>query len=223
MDRLYAGFLGPGGLAFDLGAHVGDRVASFRRLGARVIAVEPQPGAARALRLIHGRDADVTLVEAAAGAAEGQTRLHLNAANPTVTTASDAFIAAAAGAEGWEGQRWRGQVTVPTVTLDGLIARFGAPDFVKIDVEGWEAEALAGLSTPVPALSFEITLIRREVAVACLDRLGQLGDWRFNLALGESQRFEAPVWEEPAAMAARIAALPAAANSGDVYARRLGG
>ena len=43
MDRLYGNFVRPGDLVFDVGAHVGDRVASFRRLGARVVAVEPQP------------------------------------------------------------------------------------------------------------------------------------------------------------------------------------
>ena len=43
MDALYARLLRPGDLAFDIGAHVGDRIASFRRLGARVVALEPQP------------------------------------------------------------------------------------------------------------------------------------------------------------------------------------
>ena len=32
----------PGDLAFDIGSHVGDRISSFRRLGARVVALEPQ-------------------------------------------------------------------------------------------------------------------------------------------------------------------------------------
>jgi len=61
MDRLYAQFIRPGDLVFDVGAHVGDRVASFRRLGARVIAVEPQPALYRTLRLLFGRDANITL------------------------------------------------------------------------------------------------------------------------------------------------------------------
>ena len=39
MDRLYRQFVRPGDLVFDIGAHVGDRVAAFRRLQARVIAV----------------------------------------------------------------------------------------------------------------------------------------------------------------------------------------
>jgi hypothetical protein len=41
MDRLYSRFVRPGDLVFDIGAHVGDRVASFRRLGAHVVAAEP--------------------------------------------------------------------------------------------------------------------------------------------------------------------------------------
>ena len=65
MDALYARFLAPGDLAFDIGAHVGDRVSSFRRLGCRVIALEPQPLLVRALRLIHGRDPQVTILQAA--------------------------------------------------------------------------------------------------------------------------------------------------------------
>jgi hypothetical protein len=43
MDDWYRRFLRPGDLAFDVGSHVGDRVASLHRLGATVVAVEPQP------------------------------------------------------------------------------------------------------------------------------------------------------------------------------------
>src|SRR6516165_4089303 len=55
MDQLYARFLKPGDLAFDIGSHVGDRIGSFRRLGCRVVAVEPQPALVRVLRLLYGR------------------------------------------------------------------------------------------------------------------------------------------------------------------------
>ena len=54
MDRLYGRFVRRGDLVFDIGAHVGDRVASFRRLGARVVAVEPQPAMVKLLRLFYG-------------------------------------------------------------------------------------------------------------------------------------------------------------------------
>ena len=218
MDQLYARFVPPGGLAFDIGSHVGDRTGSFLRAGARVVALEPQPRCARAIRAIYAGCAHIALVEAACGPKPGTLALHINSANPTVTTASPEFVAAAGGAAGWEGQVWDATITVPVTTLESLISAHGPPAFIKIDVEGFEADVLAGLTQAVPTLSFEFTTIQRGVAYACLERLAALGAYRFNIALGESQRltFEAAV--SPAEMAAHIAALPHEANSGDVYA-----
>ncbi|MEO1793398.1 MAG: FkbM family methyltransferase, partial [Pseudomonadota bacterium] len=65
----------------------------------------------------------------------------------------------------------------------------------------------------------EFTTIQRDVAYACLERLSELGPYEFNLAIGESQALADADWVDRAAMATRIEALPAAANSGDVYAR----
>lgn len=218
MDALYGRFVKAGDLAFDIGAHVGDRVASFRRLGARVVALEPQPGPAAMIAAIFRGDEGVTLEEAACGPHAGEVTLSVNSANPTVTTASTDFVAAADGADGWQGQVWDTQLTVPCLTLDGLIAAHGMPAFVKIDVEGFEADVLAGLSRPVAALSFEFTTIQRPVALACLDRLAALGPYRFDVALGESQRLTFGRWVDHRTMADHLAALPHEANSGDVYA-----
>lgn len=218
MDALYRRFLRPGDLAFDIGAHVGDRISSFRRLGARVVALEPQPGPARVIRLLHGRDPDVALLRAAAGDAAGEVVLHVNSANPTVSTASGAFIDAAGGAGGWEGQVWDRTITVPCLTLDHLIRTHGRANFIKIDVEGFEDRVLAGLSEPVPALSFEFTTIARDVARRCLDRLAALGPYGFDIALGETQRLLFGGWVEAHEMGRTLDGLPHEANSGDVYA-----
>ncbi|UZF94763.1 FkbM family methyltransferase [Bosea sp. NBC_00550] len=218
MDRLYGTFLAPGDLAFDIGAHVGDRISSFRRLGARVVALEPQPGPARVVRLIHRRDPLVTLIEAACGDHEGSIALKINSANPTVSTASAAFIGAAVGARGWEGQVWDHEITVPCTTLDRLILRHGLPRLLKIDVEGFEAHVLAGLTKAVPVISFEFTTIQREVAEACIALLETLGPYRFNVAIGESQQLELAAPASADAMGDYLRGLPHAANSGDVYA-----
>lgn len=219
MDKLYARFVKAGDLAFDIGSHVGDRIGSFRRLGARVVALEPQPLCAEIVRRVYAGDAAVTLLEAACGNSEGTLTLAINSANPTVSTASREFVEAADGAAGWEGQEWDKQIQVPCTTLDRLVAQYGTPAFAKIDVEGYEHTVLAGLSRPLPMLSFEFTTIQRGVAQSCLDRLAQLGIYRFDVALGESQQLTFNRWISAAEMAAHIAALPHADNSGDIYCR----
>ncbi len=219
MEELYAQFVRPGDLVFDIGAHVGDRVGAFRRLGARVVAVEPQPAPMQALRLLYGRDGAVALEPVAIGASTGNVELYLNLSNPTVSSCSKSLVKAAATAPGWSGERWEKSISVPMTTLDQLCARHGAPAFIKIDVEGFEAEALAGLSRPVPALSFEFTTIQREIGHAALLRCAALGFTQFKAALGESQQFVQADWLDADQMERWISALPFEANSGDVYAR----
>jgi FkbM family methyltransferase len=217
MEQLYSQFVKPGDLVFDVGSHVGDRIAAFRRLGARVVAVEPQPALVRTLKLLFGRDREVAIEATAVGRSAGTVAMKINTDNPTVSTASDAFIDASLGAAGWEGQVWDKSIRVPVTTLDALIAAHGTPEFIKIDVEGFEAEALAGLTQPVPALSFEFTTIQRGVARACIERCMTLGYTLFNAALGESQ--ELGEWRSAREMTRWLDNLPHAANSGDVYAR----
>jgi FkbM family methyltransferase len=218
MDRLYGGFVRRGDRVFDIGAHVGDRVASFRRLGARIVAVEPQPAMVMVLKLFYGRSADVTIEAVAVGRRVGTTSMLINADNPTVSTASPDFVSAARDAPGWETQRWTKTVPVTVTTLDTLIDKYGAPAFIKIDVEGFEEEALQGLTHAVKALSFEFTIIQRDVALACIERCITLGYTRFNAALGESQTFVNADWVGGEEIARWLTGLPHAANSGDIYA-----
>ena len=217
MDRLYSRFVQPGDLVFDIGAHVGDRVASFRRLGARVVAAEPQPAPAKVLRLLYGRSRSVVIETVAVGRAAGTIDMMINPDNPTISTASSEMVSAARDAAGWETQRWRQAIRVPVTTLDLLIARHGMPTFIKIDVEGFEHEALLGLSQTVNAMSFEFTTIQRDVALACVERCVALGFKQFNAALGESQTFFHSDWVAGVDIAAWITELPHSANSGDNY------
>jgi FkbM family methyltransferase len=218
MDRLYGGLVRRGDLVFDVGAHVGDRVASFRRLGARVVAIEPQPAMVKVLKLFYGRNSDVAIEAVAVGRAIGATIMMINADNPTVSTASPAFVSAARDAPGWDTQRWTTSVEVPVTTLDALIGKHGLPAFIKIDIEGFEAEALHGLSRAVTALSFEFTTIKRDIALGCIERCIALGYTRFNAALGESQTLVHHDWVGSEEIARWLSGLPHAANSGDIYA-----
>jgi FkbM family methyltransferase len=178
-------------LIFDIGAHRGRTTAAFRKLGARVVAVEPDEMSRKHLARRYGNPKSaVTIVGMAASDTERRDTLWVATAGAGTNTLSEKWVATLRGNPGKLGIRceFLGKQAVSTTTLDALIETHGLPHYIKIDVEGHEAAVLRGLSRPVPIVSFEANLpeFRPEAAecVGLLERLAPEG--RFNLTLGDA-------------------------------------
>ena len=220
LTGFYRAWIGADSLCFDIGAHLGDRVDAWRRLGARVVAVEPQPLFRDLLMRRYRHDPRVRIEPVALAEQPGRQTLWVSRRTPTVSTINPIWREAMAGSPRFRGVTWDTCCEVEVLTLDGLIARHGVPAFCKLDVEGAEAQVLAGLSHPLPALSFEYSPAALPGAITCLGRLSVLGAYRFRRSVGESLRWSGG-WMPAEQMHADLDALSPDAPAGDLYAERI--
>jgi FkbM family methyltransferase len=126
----------PGDIVIDCGAHIGGFTRLALKAGAsKVVAVEPEKANLRAFRKnleAELKSSRVVLVEKGVWEASGKMSLHLSH-----TGDSHSFIVKPAGP---------GDQGVEMTTLDALAASLalGRVDFIKMDIEGSERNALKG-------------------------------------------------------------------------------
>ncbi len=217
--KLYAQFVSPGELCFDIGAHVGNRTGALLAVGARVIALEPQPLFISVLKKLYGRNPKLNILVKGAGAKPGSHEMLISTQAPTVSTLSSEWAGQVGKTLSFAKVDWDDKVKVEVTTLDLLIAEHELPVFCKIDVEGYELEVVLGLSQPIKTLSFEYVPAAMQIALACVDRLTELGDYRFNLIRSEYPRLDLPNWVDAQSIKAELAMIKQEARAGEVYAQ----
>lgn len=118
---------------------------------------------------------------------------------------------------------WSRQNVVPMTTLDTLIEHFGVPQFIKIDVEGFEEKVISGLSTQPPLLSFEFTAMFLPSAIRCLDmeifREGSTFKFAYNADWGYPSRFEQKEWLSKPDVKNALLAIEGSDSQGDIFVR----
>ena len=164
-DRLFAQLVKRGDTVFDIGANVGYTMLIFSHLvgpDGKVVAMEPGRRAFAGLARNAEKLSNVALLQVAASDRVGEATFH---ETPMSDISSLEHVAGAV------------EFSVPTTTADRVAQQQGAPDFVKIDVEGHEPSVLRGLagligSARPPILLFEALDKRlREECVATIASL----------------------------------------------------
>jgi FkbM family methyltransferase len=220
MLPLYRQFVPRGSLCFDIGANVGDYTRTFLALGARVVAVEPQPELAAWIKA-HYRYRNVVVVAAGLDEHEGEQTMLIHNVDSRISTMSPEF-------KDKLGQRdnrafksgWDTAIKVPVTTLDVLIFRYGLPAFTKIDVEGFEYQVIRGLSQPLPALSLEFTSEHPKPTFQCIDHLMQLSSqYEFNFCNDPALGFASPQWLSADELNQALQAFTGEHTTKDIFAR----
>lgn len=219
MRAFYAQFVRRSELVFDVGAHLGVYAECFTALGAKVVAIEPNP-ACRELLKLFARNRDIQVENCAAGDAPGKTHLHICVDYSSISTVDEDFYDEARHSSRHGPTRWLEPLDVDVVTLDQLAARYGIPSFVKIDVEGFDDHVIRGISFAPEFLSFEFNRDIPQVALRCLDTPLLKSGYMFNYSCSASG-LASVQWMSAAELSDRI--FSAENYFGDVFAHRIPG
>lgn len=176
----YSQFVTKHDLCFDIGANAGNVTQALRACGARVIAVEPQNDLAAYIQSTFADDASVK-VECLAIADSDGYRDFYKATNDRVSSLSAEWIEAAKTDQRMPEVSWSEPVQISVASVQSLVASHGLPSFMKVDVEGYEAKVLCGLTQPIQLIEFEATRINSDIAISVVQHLNSLADYRYNV------------------------------------------
>ncbi|MFW6309458.1 MAG: FkbM family methyltransferase [Prolixibacteraceae bacterium] len=216
----YLQFLKPGDLYFDVGANYGNRIEPLMGEGITIIAVEPQVPCVKYLRRKFKNN--ITVIPCGLAEKKGIRKLYISNASP-LSSFSIEWINATRQSGRFGKYKWHKEQPTEMETLDNLIKKYGKPQFIKIDVEGYEYEVLKGLSQPVSMLSFEYTIPERKQSIVdCIERVTRLANNKkvlFNYSAGETMEWAMDEWVNPDQMKEEIE-LDRFVQSefGDIYA-----
>jgi len=188
-------FINTNDLVFDVGANVGNRSKLFLNLKAKVCAYEPQKELCKHLNAYLKRNKSINILNLGLGEKEGTQTIKICAGDAHVLSSmSQRWIDNTIKSGRFKDYQWNKSETVNVSTLDLQIQKFGLPNFIKIDVEGYELEVLKGLSKPTKYISFEFTAEDITNSIMCVQRLDEIENYIFQFCKGESLRFHFDKW-----------------------------
>ena len=160
--NFYQSFLPECKLIFDIGANDGHKTVVFSKIAAKVVACDPDPYNIAILTTRFRNHKNINIEPLAITDHIGESSFYVQQPGSALNSINPQWKNIL---EQQNNNRWQEAIQfsdtvipVKTTTLDALIAKYGIPDFIKIDVEGNELNVLKGLSHSVKYISYEVLL-----------------------------------------------------------------
>jgi FkbM family methyltransferase len=170
-------------IIFDVGANKGEKSRVFSEIADSVIAFEPSTNLYNVLSIIF-KNSNVQIMNCALGSEKTSLTYYEIEGKDGYNSLSEKHIDAIRSKEILNPKDTITSSNVQVETLDSYISKYGTPQYIKIDVEGYEYEVIKGLKTPITLLSFEINLPHfREETINCINYLSELSNnqYKFNI------------------------------------------
>jgi len=146
-DKICRQIIKPGDTVFDVGANVGYTALLFSHLvgkQGKVIALEPIPKAFNMLKKSTEKHKNIECLNLAVGERDGSVQMHV----PSMLDRARVLESRATE------ESDKGAIEVECVALKRLYEQFGSPNFIKIDVEGFEDHIIRGLPKKLDKLPY---------------------------------------------------------------------
>jgi|TARA_R110002051_G_scaffold24827_2_gene61237 FkbM family methyltransferase len=146
---------------FDIGFNVGEFSQSciLKHPSCEIVAVEANPSLIPSIKPEWQRSINLLNLACSDKAGE-EIDFYIEEKQSGISTASVDFIDNSRFTKGskylpTDSATWNAPIKVKTTTLDSLIKEYGKPDFIKVDVEGYEYNVAKGLTSRANMIGFE--------------------------------------------------------------------
>jgi FkbM family methyltransferase len=182
-------------LVFDIGANRGNMTSFFIEHSEKVVCFEPNQELLSHIQNRFSSMIDTRIFLDSRGLSDKEETKTFKISNAdTISTFSEDWINNSRFTGSYN---WDKLVEVKTTTIDKIIDEYGVPDFIKIDVEGYELEVIKGLTKLLDSTTFSFEWVEEqyEKMKEIYEHLNNIGYMNFSFTYGDDCTFGDGLWK----------------------------